>query len=254
MLPSVWRFISYLSFRKIPYCLLGLLYWNWLWGNISFRSKRTNPNFFRKRLNEFLENTRKGILYGEWNDNGRLWVQLLFIRQQGKGPERNANLRPRRGFRREKASFGWALFPRKRLSYSLRPAFEDATDGKEKNHASAVCRVSRSLAHLSSTVLDPHCHLRSICCPFFSRLSHDKVWWYSLCSVVVFEAYDLFLWFLPCVCRASAIRVSANPSQGKNVDNGRSLVAAPALCIQLVSANQYVCKTTKQRASKTLRQ
>lgn len=54
-----------------------------------------------------------------------------------------------------KGLFRWCLSPRKRLSYSLRPAFEDATDGKEKNHASAVCRVSRSLAHLSSTVLDP---------------------------------------------------------------------------------------------------
>lgn len=158
------------------------------------------------------------------------------------------------GFPQRKASFGGALSPRKRLSYSLRPAFEDATDGKEKNHASAVCRVSRSLAHLSSTVLNPRCHLGSICCPFFSRLSHDEVWWYSLCFAVVFEAYGLFLRFLPCVYRASAIRVSANPSQGKNVDNGRSLVVAPALCIQLLSANQYICKTTKQRASKTVRQ
>ena len=74
----------------------------------------------------------------------------------------------------------------------------------------------------------------------------------KLCSAVVFEAYGLFLRLLPCVYRASAIRVSANPSQGKNVDNGRSLVVAPVLCIQLVSANQYVRKTTKQRASKTV--
>ena len=158
------------------------------------------------------------------------------------------------GFPQGKASFGGALSPRKRLSYSLRPTFEDATDGKEKNHASAVCRVSRSLAHLSSTVLDPRSHLRSICCPFFSRLSRDEVRRYELCSAVVFEVYDLFLWFLPCVYRASAIRVSANPSQGKNVDNGRSLVVALVLCIQLVSANQYVRKTTKQRACKTVRQ
>lgn len=158
------------------------------------------------------------------------------------------------GFPQGKASFGGALSPRKKLSYSLRPAFEDATDGKEKNHASAVCRVSRSLAHLSSSVLDPRCYLRSICCPFFSRLSHDGAWRYKLCSAVVFEAYGLFLRLLPCVYRASAIRVSANPSQGKNVGNGRSLVVAPALCVQLVSANQYVRKTTKQRASKTVRQ
>lgn len=158
------------------------------------------------------------------------------------------------GFPQRKASFGRALSPRKRLSYSLRSAFEDATDGKEKNHASAVCRVSRSLAHLSSTVLDPRCRLRSICCLFFSRLSHDEAWRYKVCSVVVFEAYDLFLRSLPCVYQASAIRVSVNPSQGKNVGNDRSLVVAPALCIQLVSANQYVCKTTKQRACKTVRQ
>lgn len=109
-------------------------------------------------------------------------------------------------------------------------------------------------AHLSSTVLDPRCRPRSICCPFFSRLSHDEVRWYKLCSVVVFEVYGLFLWFLSCIYRASAIRVLANPPRCKNEDNGRSLVAAPALCIQLVSANQYVCKTTKQRACKTVRQ
>lgn len=158
------------------------------------------------------------------------------------------------GFPQRKASFGGALSPRKRLSYSLRPAFEDATDGKEKNHASAGCCVSRSLAHLSSTVLDPSCYLRSICHPFSLRLSHDGAWWYKLCSVVVFEAYGLFLWFLSCIYRASAVGAAPNLPRCKNVGNGRSLVVAPALCIQLVSANQYVCKTTKQRASKTLRQ
>ena len=158
------------------------------------------------------------------------------------------------GFPQRKASSGGALSPRKRLSYSLRPAFEDATDGKEKNHASAVCRVSRSLAHLSSTVLYPRCRPRSICCPFFLRSSRDEVRRFKLCSAVYFEVYGLFLRFLSCVYQASAIRVSANPSQGKNVDNGRSLVVAPVLCIQLVSANQYVCKTTKRRASKTVRQ
>ena len=140
------------------------------------------------------------------------------------------------------------------MSYSLRPAFEDATDGKEKNHASAVCRVSRSLAHLSSTVLDPRRCLRSICCSFFSRLSHDKVWRYKLCSAVVFEAYGLFLWLLLYICRASSVDVAPNPSQGKNVDNGRSLVVAPVLCIQLVSANQYVRKTTKQCVNTTAKQ
>ena len=158
------------------------------------------------------------------------------------------------GFPQRKAALSRACSPRKRLSYSLRPAFEDATDGKEKNHASAVCRVSRSPAHLSFAVLDPRRCLRSICCSFFSRLSHDKVWWYSLCSVAFFETYDLFLWFLSCIYRASAVGAAPNPPRCKNEDNGRSFVAAPALCIQLVSANQYVCKTTKQRASKTVRQ
>ena len=144
------------------------------------------------------------------------------------------------GFPQGKASFGGALSPRKRLSYSLRPASEDATDGKEKNHASAGCRVSRSLAHLSSTVLDPRRCLRSICCSFFSRLSHDKVWRYKLCSAVVFEAYGLFLRLLSCIYRASAIGAAPNPPRCKNEDNGRSLVVAPALCTQLLSANQYV--------------
>ena len=34
--------------------------------------KRNEPAVFEKRLSKFVDNTRKGILYGEWNDNGRL--------------------------------------------------------------------------------------------------------------------------------------------------------------------------------------
>lgn len=34
--------------------------------------KRSQPKLFESRLNKFIENTRKGLLYGEWNDNGRL--------------------------------------------------------------------------------------------------------------------------------------------------------------------------------------
>lgn len=34
--------------------------------------KRNEPAVFESRLNKFVDNTRKGILYGEWNDNGRL--------------------------------------------------------------------------------------------------------------------------------------------------------------------------------------
>ena len=68
--------------------------------------------------------------------------------------------------------------------------------------------VSRSIFHLllPSTL----CRLRLIYCPFFSRLSRDEVRRYKLCSAVVFEAYDLFLWFLSCIYRASA--VGAAPS------------------------------------------
>ena len=153
-----------------------------------------------------------------------------------------------------KGLFRWSHFPAEKVVVFAPAAFEDATDGKEKNHASAVCRVSRSLAHLSSSVLDPRCHLRSICCPFFSRLSHDGAWRCKLCSAVVFEMCGLFLRLLSCIYRASAIGATPNHPRCKNVGNGRSLVVAPALCIQLVSANQYVRKTTKQRACKTERQ
>ena len=74
--------------------------------------------------------------------------------------------------------------------------------------------------------------------------------------------YDLFLWLLSYIYRASSVDVAPNPSQGKNVDNGRSLVVAPALCIRLVSANQqnrepakqYVSKTTKQCVNTTAKQ
>ena len=34
--------------------------------------KKNQPELFKSRLNKFIENTRKGLLYGEWNDNGRL--------------------------------------------------------------------------------------------------------------------------------------------------------------------------------------
>ncbi len=34
--------------------------------------KKHRPELFKKRLHKFIENTRKNILYGEWNDNGRL--------------------------------------------------------------------------------------------------------------------------------------------------------------------------------------
>jgi hypothetical protein len=33
---------------------------------------KKDPELFEKRLNKFIENTTKGKMYGEWNDNGRL--------------------------------------------------------------------------------------------------------------------------------------------------------------------------------------
>jgi len=39
----------------------------------TIRIKRKEPELFRRRLEKFVECTRAGILYGEWNDNGRLW-------------------------------------------------------------------------------------------------------------------------------------------------------------------------------------
>ena len=34
--------------------------------------KKHSLTLFQNRLDKFIENTRKGILYGEWNDNERL--------------------------------------------------------------------------------------------------------------------------------------------------------------------------------------
>lgn len=34
--------------------------------------KKKQPELFRRRLQKFIENTKKGVMYGEWNDNGRL--------------------------------------------------------------------------------------------------------------------------------------------------------------------------------------
>ncbi|WP_312369135.1 YdeI/OmpD-associated family protein [Lachnoclostridium sp.] len=33
---------------------------------------KNNHELFEKRLNKFIENTKNGKMYGEWNDNGRL--------------------------------------------------------------------------------------------------------------------------------------------------------------------------------------
>ena len=34
--------------------------------------KKGQPELFRARLQKLVDNTRQGIMYGEWNDNGRL--------------------------------------------------------------------------------------------------------------------------------------------------------------------------------------
>lgn len=34
--------------------------------------KKNQPDVFAARLNKFIENTKNGVMYGEWNDNGRL--------------------------------------------------------------------------------------------------------------------------------------------------------------------------------------
>lgn len=34
--------------------------------------KKKQPELFQSRLKKLIENTQKGIMYGEWNDNGRL--------------------------------------------------------------------------------------------------------------------------------------------------------------------------------------
>lgn len=38
----------------------------------TIQSYRNEPDIFNKRLDKFIENTRKNKMYGQWNDNGRL--------------------------------------------------------------------------------------------------------------------------------------------------------------------------------------
>ena len=167
------------------------------------------------------------------------------------------------GFPQRKASFGGALSPRKRLSYSLRPAFEDATDGKEKNHASAVCRVSRSPAHLSFAVLDPRYRLRSICCPFFSRLSHDGAWRYKcvLRLMAYFCGFYRVFVELPPLARRPTLpdarmRTTAEAllSLQPYVSNWYLQINMSAKQQNREPAKHYVSKTTKQCVNTTAKQ
>ena len=34
--------------------------------------KKKQPELVQSRLQKLLDNTKEGIMYGEWNDNGRL--------------------------------------------------------------------------------------------------------------------------------------------------------------------------------------
>lgn len=34
--------------------------------------KKKQPELFNSRLQKFIKNTRQGIMFGKWNDNGRL--------------------------------------------------------------------------------------------------------------------------------------------------------------------------------------
>lgn len=59
--PTVWN----------NFCNFPPLYKRVRIDTIQFQKKR-QPELFKKRLRKFIENTRMNILYGEWNDNGRL--------------------------------------------------------------------------------------------------------------------------------------------------------------------------------------
>ena len=58
---SVWQ-----NFQTLPE-----LYMRVRIDNIQNVRKRS-PETFQRRLQKFIENTRKGVMYGEWHDNGRL--------------------------------------------------------------------------------------------------------------------------------------------------------------------------------------
>ena len=59
---AVWR-----NFQHFPplYCRVRI-------DMIQINKQRKRLQVFERRLQKFIDNTRLGILYGEWNDNGRL--------------------------------------------------------------------------------------------------------------------------------------------------------------------------------------
>ncbi len=38
----------------------------------TIQTYKKQPDLFQRRLQKLIENTKKGVMYGEWNDNGRL--------------------------------------------------------------------------------------------------------------------------------------------------------------------------------------
>ena len=58
--PVVWE-----KFQKFP-----VLYQHVRIDTIQIKKKQ--PELFRNRLQKLIDNTKNGIMYGEWNDNGRL--------------------------------------------------------------------------------------------------------------------------------------------------------------------------------------
>lgn len=41
----------------------------------TIQSYKTQPELFNKRLDKFITNTKQNKMYGNWNDNGRLYYQ-----------------------------------------------------------------------------------------------------------------------------------------------------------------------------------
>lgn len=60
--PIVWA-----NFQSFP-----SLYQRVRIDTIQINRRMRRPELFKSRLDKFIENTRKGIMYGKWNDNGRL--------------------------------------------------------------------------------------------------------------------------------------------------------------------------------------
>ncbi len=58
--PIVWE-----NFNKFP-----VLYQRVRIDTIQIKKKQ--PELFASRLEKFISNTKEGIMFGEWNDNGRL--------------------------------------------------------------------------------------------------------------------------------------------------------------------------------------